>query len=254
MLHSVTPRVGQSLESSDERFDVGWKLDLLPPGQFPGYCKTHQQLDRRGNVSPPVFKSREVLRRHTQSLGERLSAQPELFSQEPDLGSPQRRRLPDQPIREKSVELLRVRDLHFLMPISALPGWRVDELNIVQPRLPVVRRRVDQPLRRPALSAPPRRPSASHLSESCDDGDPRPRRIERYDHGQLFGVQISSAHWILPVSELLVPRGLADMAGSQHVFDIPRVEVLLNSDSPENRLKVKSVPDRVSTRRSGRRR
>ena len=199
--HSVTPHVRHSLESSDERFDVGWKLDLLPPGQLPGHRKTYQQIDRRGNVSPPVLKSREVLRRHPQSPSERLSAQPELFSQEPDLGSPQRRRLPDQQIREKSVELLCVRDLDFLMPVSALPDWRVDELNVVQPRLPVVRRRVDQPLRHPALGAPSRRPSASHLSESCDDSEPRPRGIERYDHGQLFAVQISSTHWILPVSE-----------------------------------------------------
>ena len=185
MLHSVTPLVRGSLESSDERFNVRWELDLLAPGQLPSHRKTHQQIDRQGNASPPGFKSREVLRCHLKLLRERLSAQPELFSQKPDLDSPQCRRLPDQQIREESVELLCVRDLDFPMPASAFPDWRVDELHVVQPRLPVVRRRVNQPLRRPALSAPSRRPSASHLSESCDDGDPRPRRIERYDHGSV---------------------------------------------------------------------
>ena len=170
-----------------------------------------------------------MLRRHPKPLRESPPAQPELFSEEPDLGSPQRRRLPDEQAREELVELLRVRELDLLVPVTAFPDRCVDQLHVVQPRFPIVSRRVDQLLRRPALSAPSRWPSASHLSESRDDRDPRPGWIERNYHGQVPAVQIRTAHRVFPVSEPLIPRGLADMAGSQNVFDVPLVEVPLAS-------------------------
>ena len=67
-----------------------------------------------------------------------------------------------------SMELLRVRNLDLLVPVAAFPNRRIDELQVVQARLPIVCRLVDEPLQPSALGALPR-PPASHLSVPVND-------------------------------------------------------------------------------------
>ena len=75
------------------------------------------------------------------------------------------------------MELFGVRDLGFLVPVTAFPDWRVDQLYVAQPRLPIVNRRVDELLGCPTVGAPSRRPCAwqfqnpvSHLQNSWGRG------------------------------------------------------------------------------------
>ena len=141
----------------DERLEIDRKLDLAPSGQFPTHHQPDQQIGRRSNLPPPGFKSRQVLRGHPKLLSEHFPAHHELFSQEPDLRSRQHGPLSDQQVHEQSMELFSVRNLDFLVSVTAFPDRCVDQLHVVQPRLPIVDRRVDKLLGCSTIGAPPRR-------------------------------------------------------------------------------------------------
>ena len=157
VLQPVVADILSGIGVGDERLEIDRKLDLAPSGQFPTHHQPDQQIGRRCNLSPPGFKSRQVLRGHPKLLSEHFPAHHELFSQKPDLRSRQHGPLSDQQVHEQSMELFSVRNLDFLVSVTAFPDRCVDQLHVVQSRLPVVDRRVDKLLGRSTIGAPPRR-------------------------------------------------------------------------------------------------
>jgi len=62
------------------------------------------------------------------------------------------------------------------------------------------------------------------MSESSDYRDARRCRIDCNHDGQLLVVQISAPHPVGPVSELLFPDRIANVARPQNMFNVSRAE------------------------------
>ena len=67
------------------------------------------------------------------------------------------------------------------------------------------------------------------ISESSDNRDVCPCRIERNNDRQVVTVQIGAAHPVSPISGAFIPFWIAHSASSQNVFDVSRAEVPLAS-------------------------